>query len=190
MKAIKSILAIALLMISLGGFSQNLAVDTQNSIIKWHGKKVTGEHFGTIKLKDASLKMIDNAIVGGEFTIDMATINNTDIEDATYKAKLEGHLKSDDFFSVEKFPTSKLIIKSSTPFVNNVANVKADLTIKGITHPLEFEVRKMDTKFTAEIVVDRSKFDVKYNSGSFFKNLGDKLIYDDFTLTVAIVTEK
>lgn len=189
MKTIKSIIAIALLMISLGGFSQNVAVDAENSTIKWHAKKVTGEHFGTIKLKDASLKIVDNTITAGEFTVDMSSINNTDIEDAAYKAKLEGHLKSDDFFNVEKFPISKLIIKNSTPFVNNVAKVKANLTIKGITQPIEFEVKKMDSKFTAEIVIDRSKFDVKYGSGSFFENLGDKLIYDDFTLTIVIATK-
>lgn len=177
-------------MTSVSAFAQSLTVNTNNSTLKWHGKKVTGEHFGIIKLKDGSLTLKNNAITAGEFTIDMTSIANTDLEDAAYKAKLEGHLKSDDFFSVEKFPTSKLVIKSSSFFVNNVAKIKADLTIKGITQPIEFKVRKMDSKFTAEIVVDRSKFDVKYGSGSFFENLGDKLIYDDFTLTVVIVTEK
>lgn len=190
MKTIKSIIAFALIAISLTGFTQSLTVDAANSSIKWHAKKVTGEHFGTIQLKEGSLVLENNKIKSGEFTVDMSSIQNTDLQDPAYKAKLEGHLKSDDFFGVEKFPTAKLLITKSTAFVDNVATVDANLTIKGITHPIEFEVQKDGLNFKAEIVVDRSKFDVKYGSGSFFDNLGDKLIYDDFTLNVLIVTKK
>ena len=130
----------------------------------------------------------NNKISEGEFIIDMSSITNKDIEDPGYKAKLEGHLKSDDFFGVETFPTAKLEIKSSSAFKNNKGTVNAHLTIKDITHPIKFEVRKDGKWLMAEIVVDRSKYDVRYGSGSFFDNLGDKMIYDDFTMTVKIAT--
>lgn len=188
MKTIKSILAIVLIALSLTSFSQSMNVDAKNSSLKWHGKKVTGEHFGTIQLKEGNLTIENNKITVGEFAVDMMSIENTDLKDASYKAKLEGHLKSDDFFGVEKFPTAKLVITNSSAFVNNMANIKANLTIKGITHPIEFKVQKEASKFMAEIVVDRSKFDVKYGSGSFFDGLGDKMIYDEFTLSLVIAT--
>lgn len=174
--------------LSLTGFTQILNVDIANSSLKWHGKKVTGEHFGTIQLKNGTFEIKKNKIINGEFTIDMASLANTDLQDEDYKAKLEGHLKSDDFFGVEKFPTAKLTITSSSAFKNNVAFVNAVLTIKGIIKPIEFEVHKEGSKFMAEIIVDRSKFDIKYGSGSFFDNLGDKMIYDEFTLSVTIIT--
>lgn len=190
MKTMKSIFAVLMIAISLTGFSQSYNVDVNSSTVKWHGKKVTGEHFGTIKLKSGSFEVKDNKIASGMFSIDMTSLVNTDIEDAGYKAKLEGHLKSDDFFGVEKFPTAKLVVKSSSVFTNNVATVKADLTIKGITNPVEFEVHKEAANFKTELVIDRSKYDVKYGSGKFFDGLGDKMIYDEFTLSVVLVPNK
>jgi polyisoprenoid-binding protein YceI len=188
MKTMKTILAIVMIAISLTGFSQSIKVDANSSTVKWHGKKVTGEHFGTIQLKAGTLVLENDKIAIGEFTIDMTSIVNTDIEDAGYKAKLEGHLKSDDFFGVEKFPTAKLLVTSSSALVNNSTTVKAVLTIKGITKPVVIDAHKEGNLFKAEITIDRSKFDVKYGSGSFFDNLGDKMIYDEFTLSIVITT--
>jgi len=186
MKTLKSILAVIITVISVSAIAQNMQVDAKNSNIKWHGEKVTGEHFGTIKLESGNLEMKDNKIIGGVFLIDMSSIANTDVEDAEYKAKLEGHLKSDDFFGVETYPISKLEIKEATPFKDHKATVKAHLTIKATTLPIEFEVIEKDGKMSAQIVVDRSKYDVRYGSGSFFEGLGDKMIYDDFTLDVEL----
>lgn len=188
MKKIKTILVIAIMLFSVIGFTQSYSVDVNASSLKWHGKKVTGEHFGTIQLKSGSFELNDDKIGSGSFIIDMSSIANTDIEDADYKAKLEGHLKSDDFFGIEKFPTATLDIKGSSNFKDGVASVKGKLTIKGISQPIDFKVMKEGNKYTAELVVDRSKFDVKYGSGSFFDGLGDKMIYDDFTLTVVLYT--
>jgi polyisoprenoid-binding protein YceI len=188
MKTMKSIFAIAMIFATVGLFAQELTVDTKKSTLKWHGEKVTGEHFGNIDLSEGKLVWKNNKIVSGEMVIDMTSITNTDIEDEGYNAKLVGHLKSDDFFGVEKYPTAKLDIKGSDAFKDNKAKVKGELTIKGITHPIEFEAQKENDWFMAEIVVDRSKYDVRYGSGSFFDNLGDKTIYDDFTLTVKIAT--
>ena len=189
MKTIKSILAAVIIFASTGLFAQQMMVDTKESTLKWHGEKVTGEHWGNISLEKGWFTWKNNKMTEGEFIIDMTSITNSDIEDAGYKAKLEGHLKSDDFFGVEKYPTAKLEIKSSTPFKNNKATVKAHLTIKEATHPVEFTAQKEGNWFMAEIVVDRAKYDVRYGSGSFFDNLGDKMIYDEFTMTVKIAAE-
>jgi polyisoprenoid-binding protein YceI len=188
MKTIKTILATAMILLSVSVFAQKMKIDSEKSSLKWHGEKVTGEHFGHIDLKEGWLHWDNNKLTGGAFVIDMSTITNTDLEDAEYNAKLVNHLKSDDFFGVEKFPTAKLELKGSEKFTDNKAKVKAHLTIKDITHPIEFEAQKDGNWFMAEIVIDRSKYDVRYGSGSFFENLGDKMIYDDFTMTVKIAT--
>lgn len=168
------------------GAQQKLTAETQKTKLNWLGEKVTGEHTGTINLKDGWLSWKDNRIVAGEFTIDM-----TSIKDADASERLEGHLKSDDFFGVEKFPTSKLVITESESFEKGTAVVKGTLSIKGVTHPIEFKAtsqKKEDgTWFYANIVVDRSKYNIRYGSGSFFDNLGDKVIYDEFKLKVNLL---
>ncbi len=186
MKTIKTTLAIFMLFATAQLFAQKVEIDVNKSVLKWHGEKVTGEHDGTIKLKDAYVKMKDGNITGGKFQIDMTSIENSDIEDAEYNAKLVGHLKSDDFFGVESYPISTLEIKEATPFKDGKSKVKAHLTIKETTLPVEFEVTQKDGMMTTEIVIDRSKYDVRYGSGSFFDDLGDKMIYDDFTLSVML----
>ena len=166
--------------------AQTINADVKKSILKWHGKKVTGEHYGNINLKSGMMEMKDNQIVKGRFIIDMNSITCTDLTDATYNAKLVNHLKSDDFFGAAKHPEAVIEIVKSTPFTNNEATVEAKLTIKNITHPVSFKVRKDGEAYIAEIVVDRSKYDVRYGSGSFFDGLGDKMIYDEFEMTVRI----
>jgi polyisoprenoid-binding protein YceI len=117
----------------------------------------------------------------------------TTIKDDDGSERLEGHLKSEDFFGVEKYPTSKLVITESTPFEKGSGTVKGNLTIKGITNPVEFKaaMQKKDdgTWFFANIVVDRTKYNVRYGSGSFFDNLGDKTIYDEFKLKVNLLVK-
>jgi polyisoprenoid-binding protein YceI len=187
MKTIKSILVAAIILMTTGLFAQKMKVDVKKSNLEWNGKKVTGEHDGTINLKEGWFSWDDDKITKGEFIIDMKSIKNLDIEDEGYRAKLENHLKSDDFFGVESYPTAKLVIKGGEKFNNNKGVVKGHLTIKKDTHPVEFEVMKEGNAFMAEIVIDRSMYDVRYGSGSFFDNLGDNLIYDDFTMKVKIV---
>ena len=186
MKTIQTILAAIILFAGVGVMAQKVEINTEKSNLEWLGKKVTGEKNGTIQLKEGYLQMKGDKIAGGEFIIDMATIANIDVEDAEYKAKLEGHLKSDDFFGVEKYPTAKLEIKKASAFKDNKAQVTAHLTIKETTLPVEFEVERGEGQMMATIVVDRSKYDVRYGSGSFFEGLGDKMIYDDFTLMVTL----
>ncbi len=167
-------------------------VDVNKSKLGWEGRKVTGAHHGTINLKDGSLEFADGKLSGGEFTIDMNSMVNLDLEDETWNKKLIDHLKSDDFFSVKKYPVAKFKITDVKNYKdsNTEANylLIGDLTIKGITHPIEFPAivkqEKNTVSASAKIEVDRSKFDVRFGSGSFFKGLGDKMIYDNFTMTV------
>ena len=113
--------------------------------------------------------------------IDMATIENTDME-GEYKTKLEGHLKSEDFFGVEKYPTALLTFKNVKSNGKNSYEVVGDLTIKDITKPVTFELSVYGNKATANVKIDRTKFDVRYGSTSFFDDLQDKAIYDEFDL--------
>jgi polyisoprenoid-binding protein YceI len=186
MKTIKSILMAAIILAGSTVFAQKMVVDKEKSTLKWYGEKVTGSHWGHIDLQKGWFTWKNDKITDGMFVIDMSTITNMDIEDEEYNAKLVGHLKSDDFFGVSTYPTAKLEIKSSSAFKNNKGKVKAHLTIKETTLPIEFEAQREGNWFMAEIVIDRSKYDVRYGSGSFFDDLGDKMIYDDFTMTVKI----
>jgi polyisoprenoid-binding protein YceI len=187
----KSILSIALVAI----FGLTAAASTPNEGIKkqvkvsesnvtWKGYKVTGEHNGSIKLESGFLEMKGKKLIGGEFVVDMTTLSNNDLESGNGKEKLEGHLKSADFFGVDANPTSKLVFTSVKPMNDNSYTVTGDLTIKGITKPVTLVVSMFENKATATIKVNRTNFDIKYGSGSFFDNLGDKAIYDDFDLVV------
>lgn len=182
-------LLLVVLLLGFTAIAQEMSVDVSKSEIKWNGKKVSGEHWGYIDLKSGSFVVEDGKIVRGNFTIDMESIVNKDLESPEWNQKLVGHLKSDDFFSVDKFKTATLKIKESSEFKNGVAEVKGDLTIKGITNPISFKAKKESGNYMATITVDRTKYDVKYGSGKFFDNLGDNMIDDDFTLDVKLVTE-
>lgn len=189
MKTVKVILAAIALTVGLGVQAQTVKVDASKSSITWLGKKVTGEHTGTIALKSGELKLDGNAIAGGNFVVDMNTIKDTDLTDEAWNAKLIGHLKSDDFFGVASYPEAKLVITKEAAFKGNKATVTGDLTIKGKTNPITFDVTKEGKTYKAELIVDRSKYDVRYGSSSFFEGLGDKVIYDDFNLTVNLVVD-
>jgi polyisoprenoid-binding protein YceI len=165
------------------GAQQKLSADTTKTKLLWLGEKVTGQHTGTIKLQSGWLNWQDNKIVSGEFNIDMASLKDSEAND-----RLEGHLKSDDFFGVSKFPTAKLVITGSTPFDKGTGVVDGTLTIKGVTNPIEFKaaMQKKDDGvwFFTNIIIDRTKYNIRYGSGSFIDNLGDKTIYDDFKLKI------
>ena len=190
MKKIKvSVLAVVLLL-TYNFIAQDYTVNIEKSKIHWIGKKVTGEHDGFIQLKQGQFSVIDDQIKKGQFTIDMNSMTCTDIEDPKYNQKLIGHLKSADFFGVEQFPTAKLVLTKSSKFKNNQCVVQGDLTIKNKTDVVKFLVNRDGQTFKATIEVDRSKYDVRYGSSSFFDDLGDKVIYDVFELDVELSLNK
>ena len=141
-------------------------VDPVESKIKWHGKKVTGEHFGDISLKSGSLELAGTEIVGGKFEVDMSSITNEDIKDKDSRNKLVGHLKSDDFFAVDQYPTALFEITDVSKKSGSKYDIEGDLTIRGITNSISFpatvDLSNNKVKANAEIVIDRSKYNVKF----------------------------
>ena len=164
-------------------------IDTESSSIKCVGEKSTGsQHYGSLTFEKGELIFCEQeqknnlSLCSGYFTVNMNSISVEDLSGGS-KQRLEGHLRSDDFFSVEKHNKSKLTILSSKKIKNGYL-VDGSLTIKEITHPIQFELISEAGGFVSNLVFDRSKYDVQYGSGSFFENLGDKLILDDIALSV------
>jgi polyisoprenoid-binding protein YceI len=187
MKTLKSIaLALVVVLATASATAQTKKVDATKSSINWVGKKVTGQHNGTVNLKDGALVFKGKKLVGGTFTVDMTTLTTTDLKAGQGKEKLDGHLKADDFFGTEKFPTATLVFKTISTKAKNVYSVTADLTIKGITNLVPFEIVVNGNTATTKFNVDRTKYDIKYGSKSFFESIGDKAISDEFELAVSL----
>lgn len=187
MKSRNLVLAFTIILSSSAMFAQKAEVNTEKSSIEWLGKKIGGQHEGNIQIKSGSLELNGDKIVAGNFIVDMTSITCTDLKDESYNQKLVGHLKSDDFFGVETYPTAKFVVTKSSGFSNGTAALTGDLTIKGKKESITFDVLKTGNAYSAKIDIDRSKFDVRYGSNSFFDNLGDKAIEDNFTLNVKLV---
>lgn len=180
---LKGATASVIILTTLSFTTMKKEIKIKESNITWVGKKVTGSHTGNINLKNGFFNVEDGTPVGGEFVMDMTSINVTDLTGEN-KAKLEGHLKSDDFFGIEKYPTAKLIITSISKKEDDNYGVVANLTIKEETHPVTFDLNWSENAASTKLTIDRSKYNVRYGSGSFFDNLGDNTIYDNFDLQV------
>ena len=165
--------------------------DTESSLINWKGFKPTGEHYGTVKVKSGSFTIENKKIVAGEFEIDMNSIIDLDMAaDSEYNAKLVGHLKSDDFFGVEKYPVAIFKV-TSTEAKGDQTLIKGDLTIKEKTHPVSFLATvsldaNLLTVKSEKFKIDRSTYDIKFKSKSFFSDLGDQFIDDNMELSVHV----
>lgn len=157
------------------------AIKVSESTVLWKGYKVTGSHAGTIAMKSGELIFEGDKLTGGEVVIDMTSITVTDLS-GDMKGKLEGHLKSDDFFGVATHETAKLVFTNVKSTGKNSYKVTGDLTIKNITNPITFTMSVYGNKANATLKVDRSKYDVRYGSPSFFNDLKDRAIYDEFDL--------
>ncbi|SEF78685.1 YceI family protein [Algoriphagus boritolerans] len=188
---------IAALILAYGTFftaNENFAPATVNkteSQVTWKAAKVTGEHWGYVPIKNASLDVNGGKITGGSFDMDMVNLTVEDLTDEKSKGNLTNHLKSDDFFSVEKFNTSTFKITDVKATNATDYTITGDLTIKGITKPVTFpaKVAVAGNKMTATgtIKFDRTHYDIKFRSGNFFENLGDRMIYDEVNLDVKLV---
>lgn len=179
---LKGASVMAIILTTSTAVAQTKEVNVKESTVSWVGKKITGKHNGTVNLQQGILQMKGDEIVGGTFVIDMSSIEVKDLT-GEGKQKLEGHLKSDDFFGVANHPTSTLEIKSANKTENGYY-VNAEITIKGTTEPIAFELKMDGDKASTSLKIDRTKFGVRYGSGSFFDNLGDNTIYDNFEMEV------
>lgn len=166
-------------------------IQQASSTVNWTGKKVLGLHTGSITIANGFIETTDNTIVGGEIQIDMTSIVITDIEDKKTNQDFLAHLLNDDFFSVDKFKTAQLTITGSREIEPKKLKIDGILTIKDISHPISFisSIELFtDTFFSlGEVIVDRTMYNIRYGSGKFIDNLGDKLIYDDFILQFKLV---
>lgn len=163
-------------------------VDKDSSKLTWTAKKATGDHNGEIKISNGNFTIENNVLKGGSFDIDLNSITDADVTDKASNEKLVSTLKSDNFFYTEKFPKASFVIASATKTTGNQYDVKGKLTIKGITNDVSFPatvvVAGKKLSATAKITIDRTKYDIKFRSKSFFENLGDKVIYDNFDIDV------
>lgn len=171
----------------------SFSVDTNNSKVVWTASKVTGTHTGTVNVKSGDLKIEAGKLVGGSFEMDMTSITCTDLE-GEWRDKLVGHLKSPDFFGTDKHPTAKFVITRAIS-LDTKGNYKivGNITIKETTKEIKFNANMTEVAgkptATAKITLDRTDFDVRYGSGSFFDGLGDKTIYDEFDLQVTLASK-
>ena len=166
-------------------------VNKAESQVRWEASKGTGTHWGYVPIKNAALDVKGGKITGGSFDMDMVNLTVEDLTDPKSKGNLTNHLKSDDFFSVEKFNTATFKITSAKTTNGSDYTIAGTLTIKGISQPITFPAKasvaggKMTA--TGQITFDRTKFDIKYRSGSYFEDLADKMIYDEVKLDVKLV---
>jgi len=167
-------------------FSQS-SFDLEKSKIKWTGKKITTEsHWGSLYFSEASLFFDGSDLIKGKFIVDMSSMTVDDIQ-GRGKERLENHLRNDDFFGVSNHKEAILEFDSKSELSNGEYSVDANLTIKGITNSVVFKLKPKGDSYTANLIFDRTKFNVNYRSGNFFENLGDRLILDEVELAVTLV---
>ncbi len=173
---------------------EKFTVDTQKSTISWVGSKVGGQHTGTLNLKSGTVLMNGNRLAGGTFSMDMTSIKVTDIqgEDAE---KLRGHLSSDDFFGVSKYPEASFTVTRVSATGATSAVITGKLLLKGVTKTITFPavIKRSGNVVTAtaqKVSIDRTQYGIRYKSKSVFSDLGDKFIHDDFVLSVNLVAKK
>lgn len=181
----KNLILLLIIFISYQSFSNERTVNVDKSFVKWTGKEITTKiHYGKLNISSGSITVDDNG-VSGEVNVNMESLVVEDLQ-GEWGEKLEGHLKSDDFFSVDKFKESSIKTISSSKKSDNSYEVQGVLTIKGISHPITFDLDINGDIINANLTFDRSLYDVRFRSGSFFENLGDKLIVDDIDLEVTL----
>tara|TARA_B100001142_G_scaffold329451_1_gene392826 strand:- start:2489 stop:3079 length:591 start_codon:yes stop_codon:yes gene_type:complete len=172
----------------------NVDVNVKNSTVKWIGSKITSSHEGNVSIEKGALAIDHGKLNGGSFTINMNSITCSDIESAKKNKYLVDHLKNEDFFNVKDFPFANINITQVLKVKGNTYKIYADLTIKGITHPIIFQadvdINGLNYSARAKIIIDRTKWNIVYKSGSIFKDLGDKFIYDEIEFEIFLLSVK
>ncbi len=195
----KILFALVLSIVTLFAFATkphivNVIVNTESSTVKWVGSKVASSHEGNIEIQKGFLSLDHGTLVGGEFSIDMNSISCTDIESEKKNKYLVDHLKDEDFFNVEAFPLAIINITKAVRGEGNIYEIVADLTIKGITNSITFQadvnINGSNYSAKSKITIDRTKWDIKYGSGSFFEDLGNKMILDEISFDVFLLSVK
>ena len=195
----KILFSLALSIVTTISFATNLHIDnvrvsSESSTIKWIGSKIASSHEGNVSIQKGTLAIDHGTLVGGEFSIDMNSIVCTDLEPNKGGKKIVKHLKNEDFFNVEEYPLAYVKIIRAVKGSGNTYKIIADLTIKGITKPITFQadvnVNGKNFLATANMKINRTKWDIKYGSGSFFDNLGDRAILDEIEFDIYLLSVK
>jgi polyisoprenoid-binding protein YceI len=163
--------------------------DRKTSMIHWTGRKIAGEHSGSIKIRSGVFTMTGGTIIGGEIVVEMGTIQSGDLKGED-KTNLEGHLRSDDFFGTKEHPTATFALHSSKMAANGGVEVSGTLTIKGESQPAKALLHFAGGEAvvaTVKMIFDRTDFGIRYGSGSFFDDLGDQTINDEVALKMLLV---
>lgn len=195
MKKILAIAFVAIIPLSASAKKENFKIVPENTKVTWEGRKIVGgAHQGELKLKSGKFEVDGDKVVGGEFVVDMESLTNVDITNEGMNKKLVDHLKNDDFFSIDKHKTAILKITKAEKKDDTNYVFSGDLTIKGIKKPVSFPAvvhqSKNSLHSTGTVIVDRTLYNVKYNSLKFFSNIGDKAIEDNFSVIVDITAKK
>ena len=156
-------------------------IDLGKSKFKWRGTKVTGEHFGEVPLKSAKVEMKEGKIASGDFVIDLTKMTVTDLQ-GEWADKFLAHIKNEDFFEVGKYPTARLVIEK-----DDGKTISGKMTIKDKTNPISISYKKDGKTYSGKMTFDRTKYNIVYGSGNFFKNLGDKVIHDKVEVTFSVI---
>ena len=195
----KILLSFALSVITLFAFAtkphiENVRVNEKSSTIKWIGSKVTSSHEGNVNIAKGVLSIDHGTLVGGEIAIDMNSISCSDIESERKNQRLVTHFKNEDFFNTKDFPVATIKIMRAHKGKGNMYEILADLTIKGITHPIAFEadvaINGVNFLAKAKIKIDRTKWGIEYGSGSVFDDLGDRMILDEIAFDIFLLSVK
>ena len=182
-----SIITTILIFTTLSINAQEKLLNIESSVIRWYGEEITGkQHYGDLKFSSGNIQINNKIVSSGNFIVNMNSLTVEDLSGGG-KKRLEGHLRSSAFFGVSDHPQASLNIYSMVDVDGDSQILNGELTIKGITHQINFSIKlNSENNATAMLVFDRSKYDVRFRSGSFFDELGDKLILDDIKLEVAL----
>lgn len=188
---LSSLLSLALI---AGETGEKYQVNKKMSSLEWVGEKVTGSHEGTIGIKEGYLSVEDGKVSSGELIIDMNSIVVTDLKNEKYNQKLTNHLNSDDFFGVTNHPTATMKVTNVEHKEGDQYVLHGELTIKGHTEKIEIHATILskgnNISIVGEAKIDRTEFSIKYGSNSFFDNLGDKAIDDEFLVKFKVGASK
>lgn len=173
---------------------ENFLIDTKESVITWEGSMVFGfdeQHIGYVHLSKGELIIEKDQLLGGNAEIDMNTMEYGDKTNTNTPIK---HLKSADYFDVEKFPVSTFVITRIEPVGGGNIKVTGKLTIKGVTNPISFparvEIKDGVARANGKVIIDRTEWGIRYRSGKFYDKLADQTVADEISLQMKIVARK
>jgi len=172
-------------------------IDPAASVLEWTGRNFNNRHYGRIPFSSGEIAITNGELRRGEITLDMTGISNLDLQDETYRQMLISHLKSDDFFAVERYPSASITISGWLPIAGATPGtpdhtVQGELTIKGVTRGIVFPVAVSpqedgSLKAQAAFDIDRTAWNISYGSGKLFEKLGMHLVHDRIDIELFIV---